>query len=63
MIFYILLIQSLEAGQSESNLKFNNFAELPRCNSNLNGGRTVPDSIMKTMLDEMIDKSLCFLHF
>ena len=60
MIFYILLIQSLEAGQSESNLKFNNFAELPRCNSNLNGGRTVPDSIMKTMLDEMIDKSLCF---
>ena len=63
MIFYIILIQSLEAGQSESNLKFNNFAELPRCNSNLNGGRTVPDSIMKTMLDEMIDKSLCFLHF
>ena len=63
MIFYILLIQSLEASQSESNLKFNNFAELPRCNSNLNGGRTVPDSIMKTMLDEMIDKSLCFLHF
>ena len=58
MIFYLLLIQSLSAGQSESNLKFNNFAELPRCNSNLNGGRTVPDSIMKTMLDEMIDKSL-----
>lgn len=58
MIFYSLLIQFLEAAQSESNLKFNNFAELPRCNSNLNGGRTVPDSIMKTMLDEMIDKSL-----
>lgn len=60
MIFYILLAQSLagsEPGQPESNLKFNNFAELPRCNSNLNGGRTVPDSIMKTMLDEMIDKS------
>ena len=58
MILYILLIPCLSAaGQSESNLKFNNFAELPRCNSNLNGGRTVPDSIMKTMLDEMIDKS------
>ena len=37
--------------------EFENFSELKRCNSNLDGGPTVPDKTMKLMLDEMLDNS------
>ena len=37
--------------------EFENFSELKRCNSNLDGGPTVPDKTMKVMLDEMLDDS------
>ena len=41
-----------------ANFEFNNFNELKRCNSNVDGGPTVPDSIMKTMLDDMLNNGM-----
>ena len=42
---------------AEAMFEFDNFSELKRCNSNLDGGPTVPDETMKLMLDEMLDNS------
>ena len=52
----LLFIISLVAAKFE----FDNFSELKRCNSNLDGGPTVPDETMKLMLDEMLDNSMSF---